>query len=68
MRPHLAGSASGLGGALMIGGGAALSVIAGALLGPGTGAWPLLWMMLVCSALGIVATLYVMRVARLRGL
>ena len=68
MRPHLAGSASGLGGALMIGGGAALSVVAGALLGPGTGAWPLLWMMLACSALGIVSTLYVMRVARLRGL
>jgi DHA1 family bicyclomycin/chloramphenicol resistance-like MFS transporter len=68
VRPHLAGSASGLGGALMIGGGAALSVLAGALLGPGTGAWPLLWLMLVCSALGIVSTLYVMRVARLRGL
>ena len=29
VRPHLAGSASGLGGALMIGGGAALSVLAG---------------------------------------
>ena len=52
----------------MIGGGAALSVVAGALLGPGTGAWPLIWMMLASSALGIVATLYVMRVARLRGL
>jgi DHA1 family bicyclomycin/chloramphenicol resistance-like MFS transporter len=68
VRPHLAGSASGLGGALMIGGGAALSVVAGALLSPETGAWPLLWMMFVCSALGIVSTLYVMRVAKLRGL
>ncbi len=33
VKPHLAGSASGLGGALQIGGGAALSVLAGALLG-----------------------------------
>ena len=32
VKPHLAGSASGLGGALQIGGGAALSVLAGALL------------------------------------
>ncbi len=37
VRPHLAGSASGLGGALMIGGGAALSVLAGALVGPALG-------------------------------
>jgi DHA1 family bicyclomycin/chloramphenicol resistance-like MFS transporter len=68
VRPHLAGSASGLGGALMVGGGAALSVLAGGLLGPGTGAWPLLWVMLVCSALGTVSTLYVMHVAARRGL
>jgi DHA1 family bicyclomycin/chloramphenicol resistance-like MFS transporter len=68
VRPHLAGSASGLGGALMIGGGAALSVIAGGLLGPGTGAWPLLWVMFICSSLGTVSTLYVMRVAASRGL
>jgi DHA1 family bicyclomycin/chloramphenicol resistance-like MFS transporter len=68
VRPHLAGSASGLGGALMIGGGAGLAAVAGALLGPGTGAWPLLWLMFASSALGIVSTLYVMRVARLRDL
>ncbi len=68
VRPHLAGSASGLGGALMIGGGAALSVLAGALLGPGTGAWPLLWVMFVCSSLCIASTLFVMRIARLRVL
>ncbi len=68
VRPHLAGSASGLGGALMIGGGAALSVLAGALLGPMTGAWPLLWLMLVCSLASIVSTFWVMRVARMRGL
>jgi hypothetical protein len=32
VRPHLAGTASGLGGAIMLGGGAALSALAGALL------------------------------------
>jgi DHA1 family bicyclomycin/chloramphenicol resistance-like MFS transporter len=67
VRPHLAGSAAGLGGALMIGGGAALSVIAGAMVGPQAGAWPLLWLMLVCTATGIASTLFVMRVARMRG-
>jgi len=50
VRPHLAGTASGLSGAMMIGGGAALSALAGALLGPGTGAFPLLWIMLSTSA------------------
>lgn len=64
VRPHLAGSASGLGGALMIGAGALLSVAAGALLAPGTGAWPLIWIMLLCSALGIGTTLWVMRIER----
>jgi DHA1 family bicyclomycin/chloramphenicol resistance-like MFS transporter len=68
VRPHLAGSASGLGGALMIGGGAALAVLAGALLGPTTGAWPLLWLMLACSAASVATTLWVIRVARRRGL
>ncbi|MBP7240876.1 multidrug effflux MFS transporter [Amaricoccus sp.] len=67
VRPHLAGSASGLGGALMIGGGAALSVLAGAMLGPGTGAWPLLWLMFVCSVVSIGTTLWVMQVARRRA-
>jgi MFS transporter, DHA1 family, multidrug resistance protein len=41
VRPHLAGTASGLGGAIMIGGGALLAGLAGALLGPGSTAWPL---------------------------
>ncbi len=59
VRPNLAGTASGLGGAIMIGGGAALSALAGALLTPGSGAWPLLWLMLVTSALAVVSILYV---------
>lgn len=62
--PHLAGSASGLGGALQMGGGAVLSVVAAALLNPDTGAYPLLLVMLLSSCAAILATLYVMKVAR----
>lgn len=67
VRPHLAGSASGIGGAMMIGGGAALSALAGALLGPGTGPWPLLVIMLVSEVCCILAALDVIRTARRRG-
>ncbi|WP_146590823.1 multidrug effflux MFS transporter [Puniceibacterium confluentis] len=59
VRPHLAGTASGLGGAIMIGGGAALSALAGALLKPGTGAWPLLWIMFITSLLAIACIRFV---------
>ncbi len=59
VRPRLAGTASGLGGAIMIGGGAALSGLAGALLKPGTGAWPLLWIMFVTSLLAIICIRFV---------
>lgn len=64
VKPHLAGSASGLGGALQIGGGAALSVLAGALLTPQTGPFPLLWVMLLSSAAAALSTFYVIHVAR----
>ncbi len=59
VRPHLAGTASGLGGAIMIGGGAALSAMAGAVLTPGSGAGPLLGIMTVTSALAVVSILWV---------
>ncbi|AXI53934.1 Bicyclomycin resistance protein (plasmid) [Pseudoseohaeicola sp. NH-UV-7] len=59
VRPHLAGTASGLGGAIMIGGGAALSALAGAMLAPETGALPLLWIMFITSALSVVCIRYV---------
>lgn len=59
VRPHLAGAASGLSGALMIGGGAALSALAGLLLTPGSGAYPLLWIMLTTSLAGIAAIVLV---------
>ena len=59
VRPHLAGSASGLGGAIMIGGGAALSAFAGALLTEQTGALPLILIMLVTSVFSLVSILWV---------
>ncbi|MDP3898413.1 MAG: multidrug effflux MFS transporter [Mesorhizobium sp.] len=67
VRPHLAGSASGLGGALQIGGGAILSVISGALLTPDSGPYPLLWVMLLSSLAAVLATGYVIHVARQAG-
>jgi len=68
VRPHLAGTASGLGGAIMIGGGAALSALAGALLVPGRGEFPLVWIMFVTSLLAVAAILYVIRRERQLGL
>ncbi len=59
VRPHLAGSASGLGGAIMLAGGAALSAFAAAILVPGSGAAPLIWTMLISSALSILSIVYV---------
>lgn len=64
VRPKLAGTASGLGGAIMIGGGAALSAVTGALLGPETGAWPLIFMMLASSAMSVLAALYTNRIEK----
>ena len=64
VRPQLAGSASGLGGALMIGGGAGLAALSGALLGPGRGAEPLLWLMFAASCLGVLTTAVVIRAER----
>lgn len=61
VRPHLAGTASGLSGALMIGMGAALSALAGALLTPASGAFPLLWIMTVTAVGAVVSILLVVR-------
>ncbi|WP_212525355.1 multidrug effflux MFS transporter [Actibacterium sp. MT2.3-13A] len=67
VRPHLAGTASGLGGTIMIGGGAGLSALAGAMLVPGSGVYPLLGIMLASSAAAILATGYVFHVNRIAG-
>ena len=59
VRPHLAGTASGLGSFFMIGGGAALSVAAGAALKLGHGSLPLLVLMTASVVLGLASVLYV---------
>ncbi len=64
VRAKLAGSASGLAGALSVGGGGALSSITSVLLTEGNAAITLLGMMLFCSAMGLLATLYVMHIDR----
>ncbi len=61
VRPHLAGTASGLGGAIMIGGGSGLAVLAGLLLTPASGAYPLIIIMLISATAGILSILLVIR-------
>lgn len=51
VRPDLAGTASGLSGAILTAGGAGLAVLAAAVLSPATGPWPLLAIMAASSAL-----------------
>jgi DHA1 family bicyclomycin/chloramphenicol resistance-like MFS transporter len=67
VRPELAGTASGLGGAILIGGGAALAALAGVLLGPGSSEMPLILLMLGSSAASVVSILLVIRRARQIG-
>jgi DHA1 family bicyclomycin/chloramphenicol resistance-like MFS transporter len=55
VRPELAGSASGLGGAITMGGGAFVSWLASRILSVETGAMPLLLVMLACCVLALVA-------------
>ncbi|MFT6675266.1 MAG: DHA1 family bicyclomycin/chloramphenicol resistance-like MFS transporter [Sulfitobacter sp.] len=68
VRPHLAGTASGLGGSIMIGGGSGLAVLAGALLTPESGAYPLLWLMFVTAIAGVLSILLVIRREKKLGL
>jgi DHA1 family bicyclomycin/chloramphenicol resistance-like MFS transporter len=67
VRPQLAGTASGLGGAIMIGGGAAMAAATGAFLTVETGKLVLQSIMFASSALGGVAILLVMWRARSIG-
>ncbi|MFT4743903.1 MAG: DHA1 family bicyclomycin/chloramphenicol resistance-like MFS transporter, partial [Yoonia sp.] len=59
VRPHLAGTASGLGGALMVGGGAGLAQYASTLLNPKTGALPLQWLMFGTAVASLLCVLFV---------
>jgi DHA1 family bicyclomycin/chloramphenicol resistance-like MFS transporter len=63
-KPELAGSASGLGGALQLGFGALLSFVAGFVLSPETGPYPLLLIMLCSTLAGLLATVLLMRRSR----
>lgn len=67
VRPGLAGSASGLGSSMMIGGGAGLSALAGALLSKESGAAPLLALMVASAICSVIVTSYVIRRARTVG-
>lgn len=68
IRPDLAGTASGLGGAIQIGSGAALAAVAGALLKPGSSELPLVLLMLGSACLSVLSILWVRRRARHLGL
>lgn len=68
IKPELAGTASGLGGAIQIGGGAALAALAGALLTEGATEMPLVLLMLASSVLSVLSILAVIRRARSLGL
>ncbi|GGE19936.1 MFS transporter, DHA1 family, bicyclomycin/chloramphenicol resistance protein [Gemmobacter megaterium] len=68
VRPDLVGSASGLGGALMIGGGAALSALAAVVMGDGTSALPLIVLMWASAMVALAAALVVVARNRKLGL
>ena len=67
VRPELAGSASGLSGALTVGGGAVLSAFTGAILTEENGAYALLGVMLFSSLMALLAALSVLRIDRREG-
>ena len=68
VRPHIAGTASGLSGAIMLAGGAALSALAGSVLTPGSGALLLLYIMLATGLLAVLSIYVVIWRARQLGL
>jgi len=67
VRPRLAGSASGLGGSIQVAGGAAFAVLAGLFLSEKTGVYPLLFVMAGALVMAMLATGYVIRVAKQAG-
>ena len=64
VRPGLAGSASGLSGALIVGAGAVLTVVPGMVLTPENGAWVLLALMGVTSVLAMATAVYLLLLDR----
>ena len=61
VRPHLAGSASGIGGTINTAGGASIATATSAILIPGTGTLPLLFIMLASTILSIFTITYVIK-------
>ncbi len=68
VRPELAGSASGLSGALTVGAGALLTSFTGAFMTEEYAVYQLVGMMLFCSAMALIAALAVLRIDRREGL
>ena len=64
VRPELAGTASWLGGAMAVAGGAGLAALAGRFLVPGAGATPLLCIMALSAAASLGAIIVVRRLRR----
>ena len=67
VRPDLAGSASGVGGFLQIGGGAALATVAGALITDANQGMPLYWLMAIVSVAGALVAWWMKRLPLLEG-
>ncbi|MBL8580872.1 MAG: MFS transporter, partial [Rhizobiaceae bacterium] len=67
VQPRLSGSASGLGGAMQLIGGALMTVLAGAWLSVKTGPYPLLVVMLLCSVAGFATAMWSWSIARREG-
>ena len=61
IRPAVAGTASGIGGAIQIGGGAALAALAGFLLTISESAYPLQIIMFLSAFMGFLCIVYVIR-------
>ena len=61
VRPHLAGSASGIGGTINTAGGALIATATSAILIPGTGTLPLLIIMLASTIMSILTMTYVIK-------
>jgi len=59
VRPDLAGSASGLSGAVVVAVGSFLTFLTGAVLTQATGAFVLMFILMVVSVLGLISALYV---------
>jgi DHA1 family bicyclomycin/chloramphenicol resistance-like MFS transporter len=61
IRPDLAGTASGLGGSIMLAGGASLSALSGVILSQSDQAYPLIYVMLACAIGAAASAIYTAR-------